>query len=404
MSIGVVLALASVIGAPTPPVPSPAAKPEELVRLLGDKSYRVREVAARELIRRGSAAVAALNAATRDNDPEVSERARQLLPAVATIERNEKLAQLVKDPTAPPPKGLAGLARFLKATGDTKEARALYAEMMAIHYRTVEAAERDPKAAAEQFAEFANEAYQKWQLGARTGRYSYDNLFSGRADITFFVFLSGDTRLRGRESGPNYSSVLFNGTQLTKAISDKDASPAMRKLFLNWLENEPQAYLQQRGFLLAAQAGMKEALPILVRTLEKKPNSDLYGKTQVMTALIKLGTKEHIKLLDPYLTDTTNIGSINFGNGPSLSVQVRDVAMGVQVQLAGQKLVDYGFDTRFGGGGTSYHYYGFPEEEPGKSKARDEAHAKWKEWKAKNLGKGPAKTEAGPKPRPAEKK
>src|SRR5205823_12886070 len=110
---------------------------------------------------------------------------------------------------------------------------------------------------------------------------------------------------------------------------DKDASQAMRKLFLDWLENEPQPYLQQRGFLLAAQAGLKEALPILVRLLEKK-DKDPYGKAQVMVALIKLGTKEHIKLLDPYLKDETNIGSINFGNGPSLTVQIRDVAMGVQ--------------------------------------------------------------------------
>ena len=403
MSIGVAIALASLIGAPTPPAPSPAAKPEELIRLLGDKSYRVREVAARELIRRGSAAVAALSAATKDADPEVSERARQLLPEAAAAERNEKLALLTKNPAAPPPKGLAGLDRFLKATGDTQEARALYAEMMATHHRTIEAADRDPKAAAEQFTNFANEAYQKWQTGARTGRYSYDNLFAGRADITFFVFMSGDARLRGHETGTNYSSILFNATQLTKAISDKDASPAMRKLFLDWLENEPQPYLQQRGFLLAAQAGMKEALPILVRLLEKK-DKEPYGRAQVMVALIKLGNKEHIKLLDPYLKDETNIGSINFGNGPALTVQVRDVAMGVQVQLAGQKLTDYGFDNRFGGGGLSYHYYGFPDEGDGKSKARDEAHAKWKEWVTKNLGKEPAKTKTEAGPKPTEKK
>lgn len=406
MSIGAVLALASVIGAPTPPAPSPTAKPEELIRLLGDKSYRVREVAARELIRRGSAVVAALTAATKDADPEVSERARQILPQVAAVERDEKLAQLIKNPTAPPPKALAGLERFLKATGDTKEARELYAEMMAKHHRTIEAAEKDPKTAAEQFADFANEAYQKWQTGARTGRYSYDNLFAGRADITFFLFLSGDKRLHNFDPGTARSSILINGSQLTKAISDKDASPAMRKLFLDWLEHESQPYMQQRGFLLAAQAGMKEALPILVRLLEKN-DQGVWGKAQVMVTLTKLGNKEHIKLLDPYLKDDTNLGSINFGNGPPLSVQMRDVAMGVQVQLAGQKLADFGFDTRFGGGGMSYHYYGFPEEENGKSKAREEAHAKWKEWVKKNLNNGPApkeKTESGPKPKPVEKK
>jgi hypothetical protein len=159
--------------------------------------------------------------------------------------------------------------------------------------------------------------------------------------------------------------------------------------------------MQQRGFQLASQAGLKEALPIALRLLEKKDQQS-YAKAQVILALAKLGTKEHIPLLNKYLDDTTNLGSINFGNGPQLTVQLRDVAMAVQIQLAGQKLGDYGYDTRYTGAGfTSYHYYGFPEEADGKSKARDEAHAKWKEWAKKNLGKAaaekpPAKTE--PKP------
>src|SRR5262249_38789603 len=152
-----------------------------------------------------------------------------------------------------------------------------------------------------------------------------------------FLFMSGDSRLRKFDPGGGRSSILFSGSQLTKAISDKDASPVTRKLFLDWLENEPQAYLQQRGFLLAAHGGLKEALPILVRLLEEK-DRDPYSNAQVMVALIKLGGKEHIKLLDRYLTDDTQVTTVNFGNGPQLSVQVRDVAMGVQVQLAGQKL------------------------------------------------------------------
>jgi hypothetical protein len=111
-----------------------------------------------------------------------------------------------------------------------------------------------------------------------------------------------------------------------------------------------------------------------------------------------LGSKEHIKALDPYMSDKTEVTQINFGNGDQFSVQARDVAMGVQVRLAGQKLTDYGFDNRFGGNdGLSYHYYGFRDD-----KSRDEAHAKWKAWAEKNLGakpadkKGPADAKTGP--------
>ncbi|HEX3146542.1 MAG TPA: hypothetical protein VHR66_00475 [Gemmataceae bacterium] len=392
MSIIAALALANAIAAPTAPSAGPTSKPEELVRQLGDKSFRTREVAARELIRQGSTAVAALTEGTKSTDAEVSERSRQLLPQVASVERNEKLALLLKDPSAPPPKGLAGLERFLKAAGDSKASRELYVEMMNIHHRAIELADKDAKAAAMEYQLFCEEAFNRYQAGARVGRYTYDNLFAGQADITFLFFISADKRLRLYENGINRSYILFNGTQLTKVLSEKDGSPPMRKLFLDWLENEPQSYQQQRGFQLAAQVNMKEALPVALRLLEKKDN-DNYSKVQVMTALTKLGGKEHIAMLDKYASDNAQVTTINFGNGDQLSVQTRDVAMGVQVQLAGQKLADFGFDTRFGnGGGMSYHYYGFRDD-----KSRDEAHAKWKEWAGKNLTKTGDKKEPEPK-------
>jgi hypothetical protein len=401
----VVLALA--LANPTPPAAPTGDAPrlEDLVRKLGDKSFRVREDAARELLRKGSAAVAALTAGMKDADLEVAERCRQILPHAAAKERNEKLDLLVNNPTAPPPTGLSGLTRFLQMAGDDKSARELYAEAMRMHHRTIEAAEKDPRAAAQQYREFCEDIYNRWQNGARLGRYSYDNIFSSRADITFFLFLTADARVRRHESGNNWAYVLLNGSQISTAIAEKDGSPAMRKLFLNWLENESQSYMQQYGFQLAAKAQLKEALPVLLKILAKK-DRDKYSQVQVMTALIKLGGKEHIKVLDPFLSDKQEITTINFGNGQMLKVQTRDVAMAVQIRLAGQKLQDFGYDNRFGGGGDlSYHYYGFPTDE-----ARDTAHTKWKEWVAKNKpadAKDADKKESEKKsaaPKPPEKK
>jgi hypothetical protein len=384
-----ILALASLLGAPTPATSPGDPKLQELVHQLGSKSYRQREDAARQLLQQGATAVAVLNEGTKDSDPEVSERCRQLLPMAAAKERDEKLAAFLKDPTAAPPKGLAGAERFLKITGDDKAARAMYAEMLSLHHAILEAAETDATKAGELYRQFCDEAYSRWYAGTRTGRYSYDNIFASNADVVFFLFMSGDTRVRKNDGNANRSSIFFNGTQITKAISDgKDGSPAVRKIFLDWLENEPQSYLQQRGFQLAANANLKEALPVALKLLDKKdPNNNNYGKAQIMISLAKLGTKEHIPLLEKYLEDKTNIGTVNFGNGLPMSVQIRDVAMGISVLLAGQKLNDFGFDTRFGGGTpTSYYYFGFPEEPGAKeNKLREDAHVKWKEWAKKNL-------------------
>ena len=58
MSTFAALLLSAVLGLPTPAAPpAPDARLQELVKRLGDKSYRAREDAARELLRRGSAAL-----------------------------------------------------------------------------------------------------------------------------------------------------------------------------------------------------------------------------------------------------------------------------------------------------------------------------------------------------------
>ncbi len=380
MSATAILALASLLGAPAPDTTGNTdPKLAQLVHQLGAKSYRAREDAARNLLKRGAGAVAALSDGIKDIDPEVSERCRQLLPQAAALDRNEKLAALTKDPSVPPPKGLAGLERFLKITGDNKGSRELYAELLSIHHRTLEAAEEDPKKATEQFRQFCDDAYNKWRAGINAGRYSYDTMFATRADITFFLFVAADARIRKNNAAVGNASILLNGNQINNAISEKDGTPAMRKIFLDWLENETQVNFQQRGFAIAALADLKEARPIALKLLERKEQQS-YGKAQILIALLKLGTKEDIAKLVPLMEDKTVITTVNFGNGKPLTVQIRDVAMGVALQLGGQKPVDFGFDNRFAAGAsTSYLYYGFPDD-----KTRDEAISKWKEWIAKN--------------------
>jgi hypothetical protein len=402
------IALLFSAGAPTPApsAPTPPARLAELVKKLGDKSYRAREDAARQLLLQGSAAVAVLKEGTRDLDPEVSERCRQLLIQGPALERKNKLAALVADPKAPPPKDLPGLERFLKATGDSKEARELYAEMASVHMHVLEAAEKNVKEAARYYSEFCTGAYARYLgAGQMTRRYTFDNLFASRAEITFFLFLSGDSRSRGQNiEGPNYAGILFNGDQITNAIDPKRGSESMRKIFLDWLEHEPMAHLQQQGFQLAAKAELKEALPIALRLLEKKDhNNNSNGKAQIMLSLPKLGGKEHIKVLEQYLDNSTEVTSVNFGDGRQLTVQMRDVAMGAQIQLAGEKTADYGYDTRYGGGANQPypHYYGFADD-----KSRDDAHAKWKEWKSKNMkgASGPTPDAKSPDKKGPEKK
>jgi hypothetical protein len=179
-------------------------------------------------------------------------------------------------------------------------------------------------------------------------------------------------------------------------LTEDEHAPVMRKLFVNWLFNEPQDIFQQSGFELAAEVKMPQFRPRALKVINDK---DAPGKTKAMAmiSLLQVGSKEHIKYLTPYLTDKTEVYTATLGAGLVFRTQHRDVAMGISVRLAGEKEEDFGLgDRRFGVGRgvpRCLYYYGFTD-----AKSRDESHAKWKDWLRKNPEFLPA-TELGPKPR-----
>ena len=109
------------------------------------------------------------------------------------------------------------------------------------------------------------------------------------------------------------------------------------------------------------------------------------------TNLARMGSKEHIPLLEKALADSTVAYTIRENRAVQAinelathDVQVKDMALAVGVVLSGQKLEDYGFVDNFhtsgGIAGNTYSYsrYYIPDAK------RDEMHKKWKAWRAKN--------------------
>src|SRR5262249_31947469 len=70
----------------------------ELVRRLGDESYRVREEAGKELLRLGLEARDALLQGAKDSDLEIRRRCRDLLPSILEADRQVRLDGLLADP------------------------------------------------------------------------------------------------------------------------------------------------------------------------------------------------------------------------------------------------------------------------------------------------------------------
>jgi hypothetical protein len=372
------IGLAALLAAPAAANEPPA----DLVRKLGDKSFKVRSEAAAQLVKLGSAAVPALTEGSKLPDAEVADQCRKLIPQAIAAEQEQKLAEFLRHPETPPPKGLAGAEQFFKVTADSKAAREVYVDLMNQHRDAMLARERDPKAASELFYRHGEDLDKRVREALKTAKSKYEAMGASPTEITFFLVFAADPKIAAQPKHVVYQGMLVLSRDLRAALTKGEHAPVMRKLFTNWLFNEPEDIFQQTGFELAAELKMPDFLPQAVRVIND-PAARAKTRAMAMVSLRQIGSKEHIKLLTPYLTDKTEVYVANFGAGLVFRTQLRDVALGMSVHLAGERPDDYGLgDRRFGDGRglpKCLYFYGFKDQA-----SRDESHAKWTEWQKKN--------------------
>ena len=374
--------LTTAVAAPPEPTPDPALA--ALVKQLGSKSFAVREAAARDLLKAGPKAVPSLTAgAAAAADPEVAERCKQLLSAAATAERTAKVADLLKNTSGPPPAGLPGLGRFLKITGDTKANRQLYAEMFNTHYAILGEMETNPSTGSQLLSMFIKDAITRWQGTPDAGRRNFDTLLASRGDAALFLFVRSDPRFVANTEHDYQTGYVVKAAKFKSAVAGPAAVPGMTALFLQWLQSEQDTNILEPAFQAIAEDTIKEALPVMLKMAADNRVSPANGAKALMT-LTKLGTKVHLKDVAPLLADRREIWLLVHRNMQTQSTQVRDVALGVCVLLAGEKPADYGIDAKGNGGGStmSPHFYGFADDA-----SREAAHAKWRSRGTKPAGK-----------------
>jgi hypothetical protein len=127
--------------------PAPAG---ELVRKLGDASFRVRESAEGELLRRGAAALADVTRGAQDADLEIRRRCQSILLEIQRSEDDAVLGPFLAGKAAP--KGsLPGWNAIKSFMEDDADSRYLYALLYKSERPMLDVLEKDPQAAGEQF-------------------------------------------------------------------------------------------------------------------------------------------------------------------------------------------------------------------------------------------------------------
>jgi hypothetical protein len=202
------------------------------------------------------------------------------------------------------------------------------------------------------------------------------------SEMLLFFFLGAVDDVRPPRVLPGTSSSYYYQFLNAASLATKLSNEPMRKLYAAWLEKERYSVVLRNAINIAATNGVKECGAAVLKIAGDAGTIPMVRATALL-GIAKLGTKDDIKNLEPFLKDKLVFATV-IVNGERGGVQIRDVALTAAIQLAGQDLSDFGFERRPPPGATitTYTYCAFGTDEK-----REAAHQKWKDWATANLKK-----------------
>lgn len=375
-----ILALALIAGpvAGNPPAPVAPSDPKlatTLVRQLGSPKFRDRERAAAELVRMGRAAKPALLQGKKDPDPEIQTRCWQLLPQALALDLAFRVDRFLTDADGKLEHDLPLLKAFREQIGTDPAARKLYAEILKSNGALLELADEEPDKLTERVQQAYLDMYAQmfgspFAVGFR-GAYRPGNM--NVSELCGILFAC--THPAYKPSQPDWLMAnLYTQPAFTNVLKDPKAGGAHRKVFFHYVEARADDNLVNQCAWLCAQHRITEGADVLARVLKSGKVTQVYAKAQALCAIGTLGTREHVKLLEPYLTDGTQVQPFFLGRGQRGEVKVKDVALAMTIHLSGKNPKDYGFTlwNALPSQLLQYHQLGFATNED-----REAAFKKW---------------------------
>src|SRR5262245_62847186 len=258
------LVLTLAIGAP--PVDSELQKrAEQLVAHLGDRDYRERERASKELLDMGYAAKDAVLAGQKNPDGEISERCRKLYPAIFKHDLDKRVQKFLDNPDGLVPDDLPGATRWLKLVGDGKESRELYAEMVKPHPEVLLEAELNPSRIQQLIVDLMKNAYGRVNPRPAGGGTVRQGPMDSEVLLYFFLGAISDVRPASIGVSATYYYQFLNAQYTATKLSASPPAVPFRKLYVAWLEKERYTLVMRRALDIAGQHGVKECAPTALK-------------------------------------------------------------------------------------------------------------------------------------------
>jgi len=347
--------------------------PAELVQMLGDPSFKVRESASRELVRLREKSLEAIEAGLKSPDAEVVDRCTRLLPLAQDAATRFYLVLFAKDANSVKPDDLPGLTRWVEVLGKSEASLAAYREVAKVYSRDLNRLRREPARTAELYARMAID------LRSRPAPMASEAGSGALPELHMFLFLGSQRERPERlvSTGLPPSYFVFNQWPNLSELLEPADSPA-RRLLVACLDKEDNASVVRRVLTIAAASGVREVIPLAVRRAsEVGISATLRGS--MVASLGQFHSPKDVPLILPLLADETVIRpAIKVGGVSTVEdVQMRDIALGLAVVWSGQNPQEYHFDKLTKGiVARSYIQYAI---EVGK---RDESLKRWRKWLA----------------------
>ncbi|MEQ8790782.1 MAG: hypothetical protein RIC55_31075 [Pirellulaceae bacterium] len=307
--------------------------PRERVLRLGDDDFTVREQAAAKLLEAGASAVAALEEGAVSNDREIRYASQRLLAAIRRSAFEERLAAFARDGEEAVGGQLPAWDVYRQLLGNSEQSRQLFVEMQRAEPQLLAAIDKGRREAAYQTNLRCEVLQREMQV--------YNREIS-LATVASLLLAAGHPQVvLPQQSGSLLYSYCYQGG-VRAALAGGDYEPQVRKLLGRYIAQSDDTTAYQ-GLVLATQYEIKEGLEPALRIL-RDTNQQPYAIQFAILAIARLGDKQQMEAVEPFLADATHVTHRRVGDDNRLvAVQVRDVALAALVHLSGQDYRDYGY-------------------------------------------------------------
>lgn len=347
----------------------------QLIRLLSDESFAVRERSESELVRRGMSVRSELEAVQDSPDVEIRLRSRKILGLIAQADLASRLAAFLNDEHAITESALPGWRRLRDAVGSDRATRALYVGMAQTELELLEAYETNPRGV----VSFLAGRVQLVQAATASGL----NPQASPSTLAALLLIGADPNVPLVSTVGYEMFAVLSQTTTVETITQGPHSEQLKKLLAQWItRGAADNQLARNAMLIAQQYGMVDTGLNIARQIVRQPGASPNVLPYAILAIGQFGDRADVPLLEPLLANDTVCHSWHNGNFQDvIRIQIRDVALAVTIHLAGQDPANFGFELlRKDPNGLFYVYtLGFPADEQ-----RDAAFAHWRAWSAEH--------------------